>query len=73
MYGWEKFYKKYVVKDKIWLFGMDSDAWPNILKEYGWQLIEDVGYDELAEKYVKPTGRILASTPIERMVYAEKL
>jgi methyltransferase (TIGR00027 family) len=73
MYGGEKFYKKYVVKDKIWLFGMDPDALPNFLKEYGWQKIEDVGYDEMAEKYIKPTGRILASTPIERMVYAEKL
>jgi methyltransferase (TIGR00027 family) len=73
MYGWEKLYNKYVVKDKIWLFGMDPDAWPNVLKEYGWQVIEDVGYDEMAEKYIKPTGRILASTPIERMVYAEKL
>jgi methyltransferase (TIGR00027 family) len=73
MYGGEKFYKKYVVKDKIWLFGMDPDALPNFLKEYGWQKIEDVGYDEMAEKYIKPTGRILASTTIERMVYAEKL
>lgn len=73
MYGWEKLHKKYVVKDKIWLFGMDPNAWPNFLKEYGWQAIEDVGYDEMAEKYIKPTGRILASTPIERMVYAEKL
>jgi methyltransferase (TIGR00027 family) len=72
MYGMENFYKKYVVKDKIWLFGMDPDAWPNFLNEYGWQVIEDVGYDEMAEKYIKPAGRILASTPIERMVYAEK-
>ena len=72
MYGWEKGYKKYVT-DKIWIFGMEPEAWPNFLKEYGWQVIEDIGYDEMAEKYVKPTGRILASTPIERMVYAEKL
>ena len=40
-------------------------------KEYGWQAIEGVGYDEMAEKYIKLTGRILASTPIERIVYAE--
>lgn len=73
MYGWEKFYKKYMVKDKIWLFGMNQDKLPSFLNEYGWQAIEDVGYDELAEKYIKPTGRIFASTPIERVVYAEKL
>jgi methyltransferase (TIGR00027 family) len=72
MNGWEKGYKDFVT-NKIWIFGMESEAWPNFLKEYGWKVIEDLGYDELAEKYVKPTGRILASTPIERMIYAEKL
>lgn len=72
MYGWEKGYKKFVTS-KIWIFGMEPEAWPNFLKEYGWRVIEDMGYDEMAEKYVKPTGRLLAATPIERMIYAEKL
>ncbi|AKB80430.1 hypothetical protein MSHOH_3947 [Methanosarcina horonobensis HB-1 = JCM 15518] len=72
MYGWEKGYKKYVIEDKIWLFGMDPEAWPNFLREYGWQVVEHVGYEELAERYVRLTGRELASTPIERIVYAEK-
>ncbi|MDR3583737.1 MAG: hypothetical protein P4L59_00220 [Desulfosporosinus sp.] len=72
MNGWGKGYKDFVT-NKIWIFGMEPEAWPNFLKEYGWKVIEDLGYDELAEKYVKPTGRILASTPIERMIYAEKL
>ncbi|ATW24758.1 SAM-dependent methyltransferase [Candidatus Formimonas warabiya] len=72
MYGWEKGYKRWVA-NKIWIFGMEPEAWPDFLKEYGWQVIEDVGYAEMAEKYVKPTGRVLASTPIERMVFAEKV
>ena len=72
MYGWEKGYKKFV-ENKIWIFGMEPEAWPDFLKGYGWRVIEDVGYEEMADKYVKPTGRILASTPIERMIYAEKL
>jgi hypothetical protein len=42
-------------------------------KGYGWRIIEDVGYDELADKYIVPTGRRLASTPVERMVYAERV
>lgn len=73
MFGWEKFYKKYVEEDKIWIFGMEKGAWPDFLKTYGWQVIEDIGYEEMTEKYVKPKGRSLASTPIERMVYAEKI
>jgi hypothetical protein len=35
--------------------------------------LRTVGYDELADKYIELTGRRLASTPVERMVYAEKV
>lgn len=73
MYGQEGLYKQYVVRDKIWLFGMDPEGVGDFLEPYGWRVVEHLGYEELAERYVKPTGRELASTPIERMVYAEKL
>ncbi|WP_101909446.1 SAM-dependent methyltransferase [Marasmitruncus massiliensis] len=69
---WEKGYDDYV-RRKIWIFGMEPEIWPSYLKKYGWQIIEDLGYDEMAEKYIKPTGRKLFTSPIERMVYAEKL
>jgi methyltransferase (TIGR00027 family) len=72
MYGWENIYKKYV-KNKIWLFGMDPEEWPGFLEGYGWKIIEHIGYEELAERYVRPTGRELASTPVERIIYAEKV
>ena len=69
--GWEKAYQRFVVSG-IWLFGMDPGTWPDLLTKYGWRMIEDVGYDQLAERYVKPTGRNLAATLVERVVYAEK-
>ncbi|UCH11540.1 MAG: SAM-dependent methyltransferase [Fidelibacterota bacterium] len=72
LYGQEAAYNKYVVKDKIWLFGFDPEGVGEFLQEYGWYVVEHLGYEELAERYVKPTGRELASTPIERMVYAER-
>ena len=71
-FGNERFYNDFVSK-KIFLFGMEPGRWPELLKGYGWRVIEDIGFDELAEKYIKPTGRLLSSTPIERMVFAEKL
>lgn len=71
LYGWERGYKQFVAS-KVWLFGMAPEACPDFLRDYGWRVIEDVGYDELASKYIEPSGRRLASTPIERMVYAEK-
>jgi len=72
IYGSEKFYKDFVLK-KIFIFGIEPEQLPALIRKYGWKLIEDIGYNELAPKYIKPTGRLLTSTPIERIVFAEKL
>ncbi|MGE5603752.1 MAG: hypothetical protein ACM30E_11925 [Nitrososphaerales archaeon] len=61
------------MKDKIWRFGIDPEGVANLLAPYSWRVVEHLGYGELAERYVKPTGRELTSTPLERIVYAEKL
>jgi len=71
LYGWESGYKRFVAS-KVWLFGMEPEDCPSFLKGYGWRLIEDAGYDQLADRYIVPTGRRLASTAVERMVYAER-
>jgi methyltransferase (TIGR00027 family) len=71
-YGSKRFYKDFVLK-KIFIFGMEPELLPAFIGEYGWKLVEDIGYDELASKYIKPTGRSLTSTPIERIVFAEKV
>jgi len=71
-YGWESGYRRFVAS-KIWLFGMEPEDCQSFLNGYGWRIIEDVGYHELADKYITPTGRRLASTPVERMVYAERV
>jgi len=72
-YGQEYLYKKMLQKDKLWLFGLDPENVDDFLAEYGWRVLEHLGYDELGERYVKPTGRELKSMAIERIVYAEKL
>lgn len=71
-YNQERLYQQYVIKDKAWLYGWNPEEVADFLAQYGWRVIEHLGYDELAEKYVKPTGRASASMPIERIVYAEK-
>jgi O-methyltransferase involved in polyketide biosynthesis len=73
LYGADGLYEKYVVKDRIWIFGMDPESWPAFLEKYGWHLVEDVSYEELAGRYVRPTGRVLATSPVERIIYAGKL
>lgn len=72
LYGWEAAYKRFVT-GKMWHFGMEPEAAPGFLREYGWELIEDVGYDQLARRSPELSHRRLAATPVERMVYAEKL
>lgn len=72
-YGQERLYKTMVLKDRSWIFGFDPEGVADFLRENGWAVLEHLGYDELAERYVKPTGRKLLSTQLERMVYAEKL
>ena len=72
MYGWTSAYERFVTKGKLWHFGLEPGAVQDFLDPYGWRVIEDVGYDVLAERYVKPTGRNLASTAVERVVCAEK-
>ena len=71
-YGQEYLYKQMLLKDKIWLFGLDPENVDDFLGEYGWGVVEHLGYEELDERYVKPTGRELQSMAIERIVYAEK-
>jgi O-methyltransferase involved in polyketide biosynthesis len=52
---------------------MEPEDCPAFLRDYGWRVIEDVGYDELAHRYIGPTRRQFASTPVERIVYAERI
>ena len=72
MYGMGEIYKRFV-ETGTWKFGMDPESWPQFLEEYGWRIVEDVGGEYLEERYVKPTGRIFASTAIERLIFAEKI
>ena len=72
-YGQEYLYKRMLLKDRIWFFGLDPENVDDFLGEYGWRVLEHLGYDELDERYVKPTGRELQSMAIERIIYAEKL
>jgi methyltransferase (TIGR00027 family) len=72
LYNQHAIYRKYVVRDKTWLFALDPDVVADSLLDLGWCVIEHVGYEELAERYAKPIGRALAATPIERIVYAQK-
>lgn len=73
LYGLDLLHERMVLKGRIWLFGMDPADMEGILNAYGWQVLDHLGYEDLAGRYVEPTGRKLLSMPIERIVYAQKL
>jgi methyltransferase (TIGR00027 family) len=73
LFGQEVLYEKMRVKDTIWHTGFDPETIAEFLEDYGWRIREHLGYDELGELYVKPTGRDLAWMAIERIVDAEKV
>jgi methyltransferase (TIGR00027 family) len=70
-YGWESGFKRFVTTN-VWRFGMEPQAVPEFLREYGWRVMEDVGYEELATRYIAPAHRDFVTTPVERMLYAKK-
>jgi methyltransferase (TIGR00027 family) len=71
LYGCKGIYDKFV-KGKIWVWGRNPEEWPVLLAKHGWTLLEDNAAEDLAEKYIAPTGRTLSTSPLERMALAEK-
>ncbi len=71
LYGQDRLYERYVAKG-VWRFGLAPERVADFLAPYGWQAIEHVGNEELAQRYVQPTGRKLATLAVERVVHAEK-
>lgn len=73
LHGAQKAYDKFVVQQRLWHFGLDPDAVAPFLAEYGWAMTEQLGPAEFTERYVRPTGRSLPITPLERSVHATKV
>ncbi|MBB5137445.1 methyltransferase (TIGR00027 family) [Thermocatellispora tengchongensis] len=71
-YGAEKAHREFVAKRGIWRLGLAPGEVADLLAEYGWAEREQVGAAEYLARYVKPSGRDLAVSEIERFVYAEK-
>ncbi|GAB2908913.1 hypothetical protein [Streptomyces heilongjiangensis] len=60
------------MKHAVWHFGLGPDDVRSLLQEYGWVEREQVGGQEYLARYIRPTGRDLPVSEIERFVYGEK-
>jgi methyltransferase (TIGR00027 family) len=73
LYGGENAYQEFVVKRQLWHFGMDPDHVAKFLADYGWSETEQMGPQEFTDRYLRPSGRVLPVSEIERSVYARKI
>lgn len=73
LYGAARAYQEFKINRKLWRFGLAPEEVGSLLAEYGWEEIEQMGAAEFHARYVKPTGRALSVSEIERSVHAEKV
>ena len=72
-YGLEALYQVYRGNDPLWHFGLAPGRVAALLERYAWKGLEQVGSQEYTARYLRPAGRNMPVTEIERAVYAEKL
>lgn len=72
-YGTRTLYRSVRGRKPLWHFGLEPEEVAPFLAEYGWRLREQLGPDELMQRYVAPTGRKLNTSQVEWSAYAEKM
>lgn len=71
-YGLDSVYNEFVIKQKLWYFGIRRANVAAYLQQFHWSLLEDVSGAEYVRDYLRPANRMDDITNIERMVLAEK-
>jgi methyltransferase (TIGR00027 family) len=72
LYGAKPLYRKVVQRQKLWHFGLQPDEVAAFLDGHGWRLVEQLGPEEIVQRYVEPTGRNLTASQVEWSAYADK-
>ncbi|GBE66986.1 S-adenosyl-L-methionine-dependent methyltransferase [Mycobacterium sp. MFM001] len=72
LYGARALYRKVCQRQQLWHFGIQPEEVSAFLDEFGWRLVEQIGPDDIVERYVRPTGRNLSASQVEWSAYAEK-
>jgi methyltransferase (TIGR00027 family) len=72
LYGAAMTYERFRVKQQLWHFGLIPERVAAFLAAYGWEEGEQMGSQEFVTRYIRPSGRDIPVTELERSVYAEK-
>ncbi len=60
-------------KDQEWSFGLEPSKVSEFIKPFKLTLLEDVGASYYQERYLKPVGRKLDVSEMERVIHAKKI
>lgn len=71
-YQAEGAYQDFVVRQRVWHFGLHPEQVAPLLDQYGWTEQEQVGAAEYQHRYLEPAGRQLPVSEIERFTAATK-
>jgi methyltransferase (TIGR00027 family) len=72
LYGTRTLYRRTRQRRRLWHFGLRPEEVAGFLAGYGWRLVEQVGPEQLVQRYIEPAGRNLTASQIEWSAYAEK-
>ncbi|HXY64694.1 MAG TPA: SAM-dependent methyltransferase [Mycobacterium sp.] len=71
-YGAKQLYRRFRQRQQLWRFGLQPDEVAAFLGGHGWRLVEQLGAEQIVQRYVEPTGRDLTASQVEWSAYAEK-
>jgi O-methyltransferase involved in polyketide biosynthesis len=73
LYGTPTLYRTVRQRRQLWHFGLRPEQVADFLAEFEWRLVDQLGPDQLTQRYVRPTGRRLGASQIEWSAHAEKM
>lgn len=65
LHGAEAVYRKFRRRRQVWKSGLEPERVEEILRGYGWAVIEQAGPSYYRDLYIRPTGRKISASPIE--------
>jgi methyltransferase (TIGR00027 family) len=71
LYGAPSLWRDFVGR-RVWHFAVEPDGVSSLLADHGWTECEQLGPAEYDELYLRPSGRALPATEIERFVLASR-
>lgn len=70
--GAPSLYRQFRERSQIWKFGLRPDEVEGFVAGYGWRLLDQLGPEQVRDRYVGPAGRALLTSDLEWSALAEK-